>query len=94
MLSVVVLISGSGSNAKALLEAWLAQRMQGSRAAANLVAVHERLPTGRERSAFYVLYDWHAGETLQQLLDKQTRVAPSVTLGYAMQALLARLAAE
>lgn len=70
-------------------EAWLAQRMQGSRAAANLVAVHERLPTGRERSAFYVLYDWHAGETLQQLLDKQTRVAPSVALGYAMQALLA-----
>lgn len=70
-------------------EAWLAQRMQGSRAAANLVAVHERLPTGRERSAFYVLYDWHAGETLQQLLDKQTRVAPSVVLGYAMQALLA-----
>nr|WP_315495616.1 bifunctional protein-serine/threonine kinase/phosphatase [uncultured Rhodoferax sp.] len=70
-------------------EAWLAQRMQSSRAADNLVAVHDTLPTGRERSAFYVLYDWHGGETLQQLLDKQTRVAPAVALGYAMQALRA-----
>jgi serine/threonine protein kinase len=70
-------------------EAWLAQRMQSSRAADNLVAVHDTLPTGRERSAFYVLYDWHGGETLQQLLDKQPRVAPAVALGYAMQALRA-----
>jgi len=70
-------------------EAWLAQRMQSSRAGDNLVAVHDKLPTGRERSAFYVLYDWHGGETLQQLLDKQARVAPAVALGYAMQALRA-----
>lgn len=69
-------------------EAWLAQRMQSSRAD-NLVAVHDTLPTGRERSAFYVLYDWHGGETLQQLLDKQGRVAPATALGYAMQALRA-----
>lgn len=70
-------------------EAWLAQRMQSSRAGDNLVAVYETLPAGHERSAFYVLYDWHGGETLQQLLDKQGRVAPAVALGYAMQALRA-----
>lgn len=70
-------------------EVWLAQRMQSSRAADNLVAVHDTLPTGRERSAFYVLYDWHGGETLQQLLDKQGRMSPATALGYAMQALRA-----
>ena len=74
-------------------EAWLALRMQSSRAADNLVAVHERLPSGQARSAFYVLYDWHGGETLQQVLTRQTRVAPTLALSYAMQALkaLARL---
>lgn len=70
-------------------EVWLAQRMQSSRAADNLVAVHDTLPTGRERSAFYVLYDWHGGATLQQLLDKQGRMSPATALGYAMQALRA-----
>ena len=70
-------------------EAWLALRMQSSRAADNLVAVHEVLPTGKERSAFYVLYDWHGGQTLQQLLDQHTRLAPAVALGYALQALRA-----
>ena len=70
-------------------EAWLALRMQSSRAANNLVAVHEKLPTGKERSAFYVLYDWHGGYTLQQLLDQQTRLAPTLALGYALQALRA-----
>ncbi len=68
-------------------EAWLAMRMQSSRAAAHLVAVHDKLPTGQERSAFYVLYDWHGGETLQQLLTRHTRVAPTIALTYAMQAL-------
>jgi serine/threonine protein phosphatase PrpC len=74
-------------------ESWLATRMHSSRAADHLVAVHERLPSGKARSAFYVLYDWHGGETLQQLLTRQTRVAPTVALGYAMQTLqaLARL---
>ncbi len=70
-------------------EAWLAQRMHSSRAAENLVAVHDRLPTGRERSAYYVLYDWHGGETLQQLLDRQARIAPAPAIGYAIQALRA-----
>ena len=70
-------------------EAWLAQRMQTSRAADYLVAVHDPLPTGRERSAFYLLYDWHSGETLQQLLSRQQRLSPSVAIAYAMQALKA-----
>ncbi|MDZ7892910.1 MAG: bifunctional protein-serine/threonine kinase/phosphatase [Rhodoferax sp.] len=74
-------------------EAWLAERMQSSRGADHLVTVHARLPNGRERSAFYVLYDWHSGETLQQLLDRQSRMGTEQALGYTMQALkaLARL---
>ncbi len=74
-------------------EAWLGTRMQSSRGADHLVAVHARLPNGQERSAFYVLYDWHGGETLQQILDRQQRVGTAAALGYAMQALkaLARL---
>ncbi len=70
-------------------EAWLALRMQTTRAADHLVAVHERLPGVQSRSAFYVLYDWHSGETLQQLLDKQQRISPAVAVAHAMQALLA-----
>lgn len=74
-------------------EAWLGARMQSSRGADHWVSVHARLPNGRERSAFYVLYDWHGGETLQQILERQPRVAAEAALGYAMQALkaLARL---
>ena len=74
-------------------EAWLGTRMQSSRGADHMVAVHSRLPNGQERSAFYVLYDWHGGETLQQILDRQQRVGIAAALGYAMQALkaLARL---
>jgi serine/threonine protein phosphatase PrpC len=52
-------------------EAWLARRMQSSSAASCMVNVHNHLPGDQPRSAFYVLYDWHAGETLQQLLDRQ-----------------------
>jgi serine/threonine protein kinase len=70
-------------------EAWLALRMQTTRAADHLVAVHERLPGQPARSAFYVLYDWHSGETLQQLLDKQQRISPAVAVAHAMQALRA-----
>ena len=51
-------------------EAWLATRMQTGRAADHLVHLHERLPGGRERTACYLLYDWHSGETLQQQLDR------------------------
>jgi serine/threonine protein kinase len=69
-------------------EAWLALRMQTTRAAHHLVALHERLPGVASRSAFYVLYDWHSGETLQQLLERG-RLEPSVAVAHAMQALKA-----
>lgn len=70
-------------------ETWLALHMQTTRAAHHLVAVHEGLPTGKARSAFYVLCDWHGGETLQQLLNRQQRLNPSVAVAHAMQALKA-----
>ena len=68
-------------------EAWLARRMQSSQAASHLVALHEALPTGQSRSACYLLYDWHSGETLQQLLDRQGRLPSVQAVGLALQAL-------
>lgn len=70
-------------------EAWLAQRMQSSRAGEHLVTLHTRLPSGQTRCAYYLLFDWHGGETLQLLLDRQHRLAPLVALGYAAAALKA-----
>ncbi len=70
-------------------EAWLAKRMQSSRAAGHLVHIHEDLPTGRKRSAFYLLYDWHSGETLQQQLDRQGHLSVPHVLGVGVQALKA-----
>ncbi|MBW8722602.1 MAG: serine/threonine protein kinase, partial [Polaromonas sp.] len=67
-------------------EAWLALRMQSGRAAAHLVNLHERLPNGQERSAFYLLYDWHSGETLQQQLDRRHKFSVGQVLGVATQA--------
>ncbi len=52
-------------------EAWLAKRMQSSRAADHLVTLHDRLPNAQTATAFYLLYDWHAGETLQQQLNRK-----------------------
>ena len=66
-------------------EAWLAKRMQSSRVADYLVKLHDALPGGREPSAFYLLYDWHAGETLQQLLDRQHSVSLPQVLSAATQ---------
>lgn len=70
-------------------EAWLGVRMQSSRGADHLVGVHQRMPSGHERTAFYVLFDWHTGETLQQIVDRQKRVGTAAALGYAMQVLKA-----
>jgi serine/threonine protein phosphatase PrpC len=67
-------------------EAWLALRMQSGRAAAHLVNLHERLPNGQERSAFYLLYDWHSGETLQQQLERRHKFSVEQVLGVATQA--------
>ncbi|MEO5607959.1 MAG: bifunctional protein-serine/threonine kinase/phosphatase, partial [Polaromonas sp.] len=66
-------------------EAWLATRMQTGRAADHLVRLHERLPAGQERSAFYLLYDWHSGETLQQQLARGPKFSVQQVLGAANQ---------
>jgi serine/threonine protein phosphatase PrpC len=68
-------------------EAWLAKRMMSSRAADHLVAIHDHLPSRRPRSACYLLYDWHSGETLQQLLDQQHKLGPVQAVSAAMQTL-------
>ena len=67
-------------------EAWLASRMQTGRAVEHLVRLHELLPGGRERSAFYLLYDWHSGETLQQQLDHGHKFSVQQALAVATQA--------
>ena len=70
-------------------EAWLAKRMQTSRAADYFVNLHDRLPGSAAgsagRSAFYLLYDWHAGETLQQMLDRQHKFGISQAVAAATQ---------
>ena len=50
-------------------ESWLAKRMSSGRAAENLVAVVD--PLAGSPSAFYLVYEWHGGETLQQMLDRK-----------------------
>jgi serine/threonine protein kinase len=70
-------------------EAWLARRMATSRAAEHLVAVHEAAPgvaPGQGASAFYLLYDWHGGETLQHMLDRGHRPGVAQLVGMASQA--------
>ena len=66
-------------------EAWLARRMQSSRAAGYFVSIHDRLPNGQSPATFYLLYDWHAGETLQQQLDRQHKFGLSQALAAATQ---------
>jgi serine/threonine protein phosphatase PrpC len=64
-------------------EAWLAKRMRSGRAAENLVAAAEPLvdaPTG-----FYILYEWHGGETLQQMLDRKHRFNAGQAVAMATQ---------
>ncbi len=73
-------------------EAWLAKRMQSSRVADNLVQIHTDLPglpVGRPRSAFYLVYDWHGGETLEQALAQQKRFKLPQALAVGLQALKA-----
>ena len=70
-------------------EAWLARRMATSRAAEHLVALHDApptLPAGQGASAFYLLYDWHSGESLQHMLDRQHRPGVAQTIATATQA--------
>jgi serine/threonine protein phosphatase PrpC len=69
-------------------EAWLAKRMQTSRAADYLVHVYDQPPSGAANS-FYVLYDWHSGDTLQQLLDNRKTLSLQQSLAAATHALKA-----
>ncbi len=66
-------------------EAWLAKRMQSGRAASHLVTLHDTLPNAASRSAFYLLYDWHAGETMQQMLDRGRKPGIQQVLNLAQQ---------
>jgi len=70
-------------------EAWLAQCMQSSRAADHLVQLHERPPGSKGQTAFYLLYDWHPGETLQQMLDRKHSFSPAQAVSVLMQVLKA-----
>ena len=62
-------------------EAWLAKRMRSGRAAENLVAVVD--PLVQAPSGFYLLYEWHGGETLQQMLDRKHKFTLSQTVAAA-----------
>lgn len=62
-------------------EAWLAKRMRSGRAAENLVAVVDPLVSAP--SAFYLLYEWHGGETLQQMLDRKHKLTLNQTVAAA-----------
>jgi serine/threonine protein phosphatase PrpC len=69
-------------------EAWLAKRMQTSRAADHLVNLHDGPPAGKA-SSFYLLYDWHGGETLQQILDTRGKLSLQQAISAASHALKA-----
>ena len=66
-------------------EAWLAKRMQSSGAADCFVQLHPGPPNGQSVTAFYLLYDWHSGETLQQQLVRQHRFSLVQTLSVSSQ---------
>ena len=66
-------------------EAWLAKRMQSSGAADYFVQVHPGPPNGQPATAYYLLYDWHSGETLHQQLARQHRFSLVQTLSVASQ---------
>ena len=70
-------------------EAWLAKRMQSGAAGDHLVRLHEHLPSGRGRTAFYLLYEWHSGETLQQMLERRQKFSASQVVSLALQGLKA-----
>jgi serine/threonine protein phosphatase PrpC len=72
-------------------EAWLAKRMQTSMASDHLVYLHShmQLPSGQLASSFYLLYDWHAGQTLAQALELRGRLDVPQAVQAAMQVLKA-----
>jgi serine/threonine protein phosphatase PrpC len=72
-------------------EAWLAKRMQTSSASEHLVHLYSlmMLPAGQMSSSFYLLYDWHAGQTLQQALQERGRLEVQEAVQACMAALKA-----
>ncbi len=69
-------------------EAWLAKRMA-SDGGEQWVQLHDRPPSGAEPSAYYLLYDWHSGETLQQMLDNKSHTSVGQALNASTQVLKA-----
>lgn len=67
-------------------EAWVARRMQTGRAARYLAHLHAGPPGGHAPSGFYLLYDWHAGETLAQLLARRHVFSVAQAVGLMEQA--------
>lgn len=68
-------------------ESWLAQQLQATRASTHLVHAHAHLPHGQAPHFLYVLYDWHAGHTLEQLLAQQGHASVAQVLDWGRQAL-------
>jgi serine/threonine protein phosphatase PrpC len=70
-------------------EAWLAKHLQATRAGDYLVTLHESVTDAAAHlskpTAFYLLYDWHSGETLQQRLDRDGAFDVSQALAAAAQ---------
>ena len=69
-------------------EAWLAKRMHSSRVAEHLVHVHDSVSAG-QASCFYLLYDWHSGDTVQQLLQANGKLGMAQSLAVTSSALKA-----
>ena len=64
-------------------EAWLTEQLQATRAADTLVHLK---PAHSHPSAYYIVYDWHEGETLQQQLDHSTSRTKPFEISHALNA--------
>ncbi|MBV7428937.1 MULTISPECIES: bifunctional protein-serine/threonine kinase/phosphatase [unclassified Acidovorax] len=73
-------------------EAWVARRMQSGQAAAHLARLNDwplgatGTGDGAGASAFYLLYDWHSGDTLGQRLRHRQHLAVGQAVTVAVQA--------
>ena len=69
-------------------EAWVARRMQSGQAATHLARLNDWPPPGAEgdASAFYLLYDWHAGTTLGQRLRHRQPLSVPQAVAVTVQA--------
>ena len=71
-------------------EAWVARRMQSGHAAAHLAWLHtwpaDDGRGGPGASAFYLLYDWHAGDTLGQRLRSRQHLPVPQAVSVVVQA--------